>query len=125
MKWLMVAALGLAVVGCDVPPLPRSQPKANGALKTCYQPPISPTPQPLTALVISYISRDPMTCHQDIRATLMTGRLRLSGVVDSAAAKLRAAELARDIANIAIDNHLIVRDSDITDSPLAGVEVYL
>lgn len=62
----------------------------------------------------------------DIQVSVSQGRARLSGFVSNAAARLRAADLARQAEGIvAVDNRLILRHHAEVGGPLKDVRVLL
>jgi osmotically-inducible protein OsmY len=81
----------------------------------------------LVARLTDLLQGDPTTRELDIYVSVSEGRVRLSGFVDSAAAKLRAGALASETPGIeSVENRLILRHSaDIKDDPIGNARVYL
>jgi osmotically-inducible protein OsmY len=119
----IVAALVTGLSACDSPATSRDMDPPAPRLGT--DGPAAPA-APLRAKFAARSAREPLLRGADIRFTVLPGRVRLSGVVASAAAKLRAAELARDLAATAeVENRLIVRSDGIAQSPVAKARIYL
>lgn len=103
--------LGAALVGCsptqDTPP-PRSM-NGDAAARTAELAYLNPDSL-LEARVLTAIKSDPAMGEAEIQVTVFQGRARLSGFVGNAAAKLRAAELARQAEGVVgVENRLILR----------------
>lgn len=101
--------LGAALVGCsptqNAPP-PRSMNGDTAAAEFAYLNPDSL----LAARVLRAIKSDPAMSEAEIQVTVSQGRARLSGFVGTAAAKLRAAELAQQAEGVVgVENRLILR----------------
>ena len=81
----------------------------------------------LAARLTDLIKSDPATSDVEIYVSVSEGHARLSGFVDTAAAKLRAGVLASDTDGIdAVDNRLILRyRADIERDPIGDARVYL
>ena len=81
----------------------------------------------LVARLTDKLQGDPATSEREIYISVSQGRARLSGFVDSAAAKLRAGALAAETAGIdTVENRLILRyRADMKDDPIGDARVYL
>lgn len=81
----------------------------------------------LAARLQAALANDPITRDAEVQVSVAQRRVRLSGFVDSAAAKLRAGVLAAQTDGVeAIDNRLIQRHhAGIAPAPLRGARVHL
>lgn len=81
----------------------------------------------LAARLRELLHNDPTTSQLAIQIAVDARRVRLSGFVDTAAAKLRAGVLATRMEGIeAVDNRLILRHrADISSDPIGEARVHL
>jgi hyperosmotically inducible protein len=98
----LCALLGLALAGC-------------AATRTQRAPGEMVDDKVITSHVKSALGDDPRTKSRDIEVQTRRGTVQLNGFVDSADAKARAAELARNVPNVQkVDNNLLVRETKST-----------
>jgi hypothetical protein len=118
--WLGTVAVALLTAGCDAPP-------PDKPLESVPQPAPVRSPDTESEKLITHllyeISRDPVLRGADIRVSVTPDGMRLSGYVHTAAAKLRAAELAHELGGTPhIDNRLIVRRANgLAQRPIDGM----
>lgn len=119
---LLGAALAGLAGGCER--TPKMQPQSPPPTAATNDPVLASTP---VARFIAEAGRDPLLRSAEIRLTVLSGGVRLHGFVHNAAAKLRAAELAREITGLsAVENRLIVRrPPGMAQMPLAEARIYL
>lgn len=81
----------------------------------------------VAARLTDKLRNDPTTAHAEIYVSVSNARARLSGFVDTAAAKLRAGVLASTTEGIDdVDNRLILRHQvDASQDPIGDARVYL
>lgn len=94
--------LGIALAGC-------------AATRTQRAPGEVVDDKVISSHVNSALSDDPRTKSRDIEVQTRRGTVQLNGFVDSADAKARATEVARNVPNVEkVDNNLIVRETKST-----------
>ena len=125
MKWIVAAALTLALVACgdSAPPKPVAQPATPPpqAAAPKIQPietkaPEAPKPDPnqeLARRVKQALERDAKVLAAEIDVTAKDGRVSLWGTAATAEERARAAQIAEKVSGVAsVDNQLkIVRGS--------------
>jgi osmotically-inducible protein OsmY len=81
----------------------------------------------LAARLLTALKNDAVTREVEIQVSVSQRRARLSGFVDSAAAKLRAGVLAAETEGIeSVENRLILRyHAGIADDPIGSARVHL
>lgn len=120
------AAMLAAVAACERAPVtsPKFLPQRGEPVENSQ--PIPPSSAPIHVQFAAQSAQDPLLRDADIRLSVAAGRVRLSGFVQTAAAKHRADEIARQLLGIAaIENRLIVRHTGVAQRGIAGAPIYL
>lgn len=117
-----IAALSLVACGS---PAPRPDGTSAPDVRTGMQ--VAASDAVLTARLKEELKREPLTRDAEIYVSVSQRRVRLSGFVDTAAAKLRAGAVALATEGIeTIENRLILRHSaEALQSPIGDVRVHL
>ena len=121
----LLAAAG--IVGCNRTDNPRPRASEFELSRAAVVPSVATADALLAAGLMSTLKGDPVTRDADIQVVVAEGRVRLTGFVHNAAAKLRAGELAQQAQGIvAVENRLILRyHADMSANPLGEARVRL